>query len=377
MACETSSDNCPRPGDTDNILLRKILLALTSGAGVAGGQGIVEDPGGVVNFAQEGPYVPGAIPFATSPTTMGFDPTQLFWDDLNNRLGVGTDSPDDALHVVDTTDSVSALISAGRFVLNVTNETASIFSYFGVRALAEKTAGAGDITGDLRGGWFTAKNSTAQDIFSLYGSVNEVSNTGAGLVTQGVALFAGTPQGGGAFTQAVGLAINPQSVAGVVTGFAILQSGANDINSFAGIVATQRVQFPAVQVPSADANTLDDYEEGTWTPVDGSGAGLAFSAVFGDYVKIGRKVTLFFRLTYPVTANGAGSIIGGLPFTPESQGGHQGGYVVYTTSGLTLTMLAGDGLANFTFYLTTGVGVVNNQLSGANVRGVVIYTTAS
>jgi hypothetical protein len=27
------------------------------------------------------------------------------------------------------------------------------------------------------------------------------------------------------------------------------------------------ITFPATQVPSADANTLDDYEEGTWTPV--------------------------------------------------------------------------------------------------------------
>jgi hypothetical protein len=29
------------------------------------------------------------------------------------------------------------------------------------------------------------------------------------------------------------------------------------------------IQFPATQVSSADANTLDDYEEGTWTPTIG------------------------------------------------------------------------------------------------------------
>jgi hypothetical protein len=51
------------------------------------------------------------------------------------------------------------------------------------------------------------------------------------------------------------------------------------------------VQFPASQVASADANRLDDYEEGTWTPVvGGSGgtSGQAYGEQHGTYVKIGR-----------------------------------------------------------------------------------------
>ncbi len=39
------------------------------------------------------------------------------------------------------------------------------------------------------------------------------------------------------------------------------------------------ITFPATQSASSDANTLDDYEEGTWTPSDGSGAGLSITFI--------------------------------------------------------------------------------------------------
>jgi len=75
------------------------------------------------------------------------------------------------------------------------------------------------------------------------------------------------------------------------------------------------ITFPATQSASTDANTLDDYEEGTWTPTDGSGAGLSFSVTpNANYVKIGRLVTVNFFLSYPSTASTAPNAIGGLPF---------------------------------------------------------------
>jgi len=82
---------------------------------------------------------------------------------------------------------------------------------------------------------------------------------------------------------------------------------------------TNLVIFPAVQVPSADANTLDDYEEGlatgSWTPVDASGAGLTFVGTpTGQYIKIGRLVFVQCNFQFPSTASGATMAIGGLPF---------------------------------------------------------------
>jgi len=56
------------------------------------------------------------------------------------------------------------------------------------------------------------------------------------------------------------------------------------------------------------------YEEGTWTPADGSGAGLSFSGVTARYTKIGRTVFCEVGLTYPSTASGSNAVISGLPF---------------------------------------------------------------
>jgi hypothetical protein len=72
-------------------------------------------------------------------------------------------------------------------------------------------------------------------------------------------------------------------------------SGANLTNlpSHSGNVA-----FPAAQVASADVNTLDDYEEGTWTPAFQTGT-PAHSGLYGRsglYTKIGRKVTAHFYI---------------------------------------------------------------------------------
>jgi hypothetical protein len=60
------------------------------------------------------------------------------------------------------------------------------------------------------------------------------------------------------------------------------------------------------------------YEDGTWTPTDGSGAGLTFTSVSASYVKIGLLVFVQFDLTFPVTASGANVVIGGLPYTSGS-----------------------------------------------------------
>lgn len=85
------------------------------------------------------------------------------------------------------------------------------------------------------------------------------------------------------------------------------------------IINGGQIQFPIVQNPSKNPNTLDDYQEGTWTPIDGSGAGLVFTIPSGvntcRYTKIGRLVSFSGNCIYPATANGLGAYIGGLPFT--------------------------------------------------------------
>ena len=53
------------------------------------------------------------------------------------------------------------------------------------------------------------------------------------------------------------------------------------------------ITFPATQSASSDANTLDDYEEGTWLPVltgDSGGTAMTYTTQIGKYTKIGNVV---------------------------------------------------------------------------------------
>jgi len=100
-----------------------------------------------------------------------------------------------------------------------------------------------------------------------------------------------------------------------------------DINSSAAIALTKlastgtltvdNIQFPATQVASANANNLDDYEEGTWTPVYALQSGsVTYSSQTGNYVKIGRQVTASFFINVNVSSSGVfENNIDGLPFT--------------------------------------------------------------
>ena len=51
------------------------------------------------------------------------------------------------------------------------------------------------------------------------------------------------------------------------------------------------------------SNTLDDYEEGTHSTTDASGASLSLSGSM-SYTKIGRLVHILFDISYPSTTNG-------------------------------------------------------------------------
>ena len=84
-----------------------------------------------------------------------------------------------------------------------------------------------------------------------------------------------------------------------------------------------QIVFPATQNASSDANTLDDYEEGTFTPTvfGTTTAGTAsYSNQYGRYTKIGNRV--FFDLSvYWSGGTGSGSLrITGLPFTSAGGG---------------------------------------------------------
>ena len=68
------------------------------------------------------------------------------------------------------------------------------------------------------------------------------------------------------------------------------------------------ITFPATQSPSTDANTLDDYEEGTYTPTvvgAGTAGNPSFSIQTGRYTKIGNVV--FVHAIVSVSSNTTGT----------------------------------------------------------------------
>lgn len=87
-------------------------------------------------------------------------------------------------------------------------------------------------------------------------------------------------------------------------------------------ISSGQIAFPATQVPSSDANTLDDYEEGTWTPVftclTPGDLSVGYASQIGRYVKIGKTVTLWFDVqlnTYTYTTATGSIRLTGIPFT--------------------------------------------------------------
>ena len=83
-----------------------------------------------------------------------------------------------------------------------------------------------------------------------------------------------------------------------------------------------QIAFPATQAASAGANTLDDYEEGTWTPVIG-GAGGTSGQTYANQVGLYAKVGQLVACTFNVTLSNKGTITGnvqieGLPFTSHA-----------------------------------------------------------
>lgn len=97
-------------------------------------------------------------------------------------------------------------------------------------------------------------------------------------------------------------------------GQAILNGGAVSAGAVnATSVSTPAVAFPATQVPSANVNILDDYEEGTWTPVITGTGGTPTGTFSGRYTKIGNLVAFTATLTITAT-NSATAFKFTLPF---------------------------------------------------------------
>ena len=153
--------------------------------------------------------------------------------------------------------------------------------------------------------------------------------------------------------------------------------GATPSTSGAGIT------FPADQTilgASTNANTLDDYEEGTWTPSIGGTA--TYSNQVGRYIKIGNQVFAHFAIG--ITTQGTGSTISQISGLPFASGIASQNCSNLTWSGFGVAMAygvyyVGSGGTTLSLSYSTGAqtGLTNNPnslVNGAQVQGSIVYT---
>lgn len=137
-----------------------------------------------------------------------------------------------------------------------------------------------------------------------------------------------------------------------------------------------QIKFPATQNASTNANTLDDYEEGTWTPSVGGTA--TYTTQTGTYTKIGRLVIAQFNIQVATLGTGSNTLISGLPFAPAAIGTGSisewqnilsnstfVGCYANTSSQVVLTNISAAGSNT-----STGSAIFQDT---ARVRGVVMY----
>ena len=214
------------------------------------------------------------------------------------------------------------------------------------------------LTGDPNGsGTFTiaAPNSNSSPTFTLPTSSGTIITTAGGAAISGTTGdFSSTIKGGA--TISVG--------------------GATPSTAGAGIT------FPATQSASTDANTLDDYEEGTWTPtiLGSTTAGTTtYTTQVGRYTKVGRLVTASAYVVWSNATGTGGLLIGGLPFTAQNvtylyQGVALGWSYNVTTPANTIPMLyISPNGTNITVYGTLVAGGASAQVV-VDTAGEFIYT---
>lgn len=117
----------------------------------------------------------------------------------------------------------------------------------------------------------------------------------------------------------------------------------------ATMLPTAGIQFPAVQNSIANVNTLDDYEEGTWTPSIGGTA--TYTVQIGKYTKIGDTVLIHLDLVVNVIGTGSTTTISGLPFA------------VGNTTAIGVGLFASSAIASVSMGLLLSAGLSSIQFS--------------
>lgn len=168
------------------------------------------------------------------------------------------------------------------------------------------------------------------------------------------------------------------NVASVGVGTTDVQTLTNKTITMGGLLnlgSIGQIQFPATMNASSNANTLDDYEEGTWSPTWwGASGSPTYTAgnTAATYVKIGRLVMINISNQWSGKSVGSGTLGIALPF-PVSSTTYlwSGGFVCGFSSGLS-TPVAGtytDPGASYVFFKSYNTTTTLLQVSDMGTSG--------
>lgn len=234
--------------------------------------------------------------------------TNRFTINASGNVYIGTNTATNTTY--DPKMQINGTICAG-FGTDATN---------GVTAIATTYAFGGLSTfGTLYGGK-TAIGYAVQPAYGTGGFASSVSYPyarSALMIDTGNSSGAFTFYGASSSTTAIGVSLT-------LTGYLSGELGRTLALQGASPQTGTGITFPASQSASSNAKTLDDYEEGTWTPSWSVGGGTISALTTstytpaGTYTKIGNTVYIRGYISYgSSTGSPSGALaISGLPFTP-------------------------------------------------------------
>jgi len=135
---------------------------------------------------------------------------------------------------------------------------------------------------------------------------------------------------------------------------------------------------------TSTSGTLDDYEEGTWTPVlskSTTAPSVTYNTQNGTYTKVGRMIYVSGLLSWTAISGGTGDFrITGLPFTILSSAGAYPQLVSTDYNGVTFgandTTFGGFGIVNGTqivFLAAKNNGTPSTAISGLATSGFIYF----
>ena len=212
--------------------------------------------------------------------------------------------------------------------------------------------GSADITPGVMGVLGAGNGGTGASNFGSPNRIPFVSSSGS-LTTDTFFAYNGT-------TQRLGVGVPNPTEKLHVSGNGLF-TGNLGLGSATPTTSGTGITFPAAQSASTNVNTLDDYEEGTWTPIyrglAGSIGSLAYSIQRGRYTRIGRFIHASGEII--LTNKGSwtsGVEIAGLPYSTTAEEAAFGfiilAFVDFATD-VKYCQFRGTGAANNQAYIDT------------------------